>query len=350
MNNRRMLPGCHEPTAEAPGEATADPINLLAESAGSPLVTVAAGATVRAAPPSSRRVYARAVHANGATPGSPLSPPAPNHASTPAPTPRTPPDAAAARGAVRITGPAVAVVASGDESDEDRPDDGVTTEPETVPTTASEGAVTGVASTRVPRCTPAGTDTAEPGCGRGPFAIRDSAVSDPPSPCEPAGLPGPGPVTVEPPRDRAAPREGALVDAGDEPARESAVFEPVEPAEPVVSANATGIATTAEPTPNATANAPTRPTYRAQLVFTEPKSATGVDGRPDSMVRTHALAERRMRPTERPFASGTGHEAGVEDDKETPQKTFAVNVPQQTTQPEPSGPSVKLPNYEHVTA
>jgi len=68
------------------------------------------------------------------------------------------------------------------------------------------------------------------------------------------------------------------------------------------------------------------------------------------MVRTHALAERRMRPTERPFASGTGLEAGVEDDKETPQKTFAVNVPQQTTQPEPSGPSVKLPNYEHVTA
>jgi hypothetical protein len=36
--------------------------------------------------------------------------------------------------------------------------------------------------------------------------------------------------------------------------------EPDEPAEPVVSANAVGIAATAEPTPRATANAPTRPT------------------------------------------------------------------------------------------
>lgn len=38
------------------------------------------------------------------------------------------------------------------------------------------------------------------------------------------------------------------------------VFDPDEPPEPVVSAKATGIAATAEPTPNATANAPTRPT------------------------------------------------------------------------------------------
>jgi hypothetical protein len=34
----------------------------------------------------------------------------------------------------------------------------------------------------------------------------------------------------------------------------------LDPAEPVVSANAIGIDATAEPTPNATANAPTRPT------------------------------------------------------------------------------------------
>jgi len=38
--------------------------------------------------------------------------------------------------------------------------------------------------------------------------------------------------------------------------------EPAAPGEPTSSANATGIAATAEPTPNATANAPTRPTYR----------------------------------------------------------------------------------------
>jgi hypothetical protein len=43
---------------------------------------------------------------------------------------------------------------------------------------------------------------------------------------------------------------------------ESEVSDPVDPAEPVVSANATGIDPIAEPTPNATANAPTRPTYR----------------------------------------------------------------------------------------
>lgn len=43
-------------------------------------------------------------------------------------------------------------------------------------------------------------------------------------------------------------------------------LDPVDPADPVVSANATGIATiaaVAEPTPNATARAPTRPTNLA---------------------------------------------------------------------------------------
>jgi hypothetical protein len=56
-----------------------------------------------------------------------------------------------------------------------------------------------------------------------------------------------------------------LVDsaAADPDPAESDEFDPVEPAEPVVSANATGTDATAEPTPNATANAPTRPTYRA---------------------------------------------------------------------------------------
>jgi hypothetical protein len=39
-----------------------------------------------------------------------------------------------------------------------------------------------------------------------------------------------------------------------------APVEPDEPAESVVSAHANGIANTADPTPNATANAPTRPT------------------------------------------------------------------------------------------
>ena len=43
---------------------------------------------------------------------------------------------------------------------------------------------------------------------------------------------------------------------------DSDALEPVDPDDPEVSANATGIAANPEPTPKATANAPTRPTYR----------------------------------------------------------------------------------------
>ncbi len=92
---------------------------------------------------------------------------------------------------------------------------------------------------------------------------------------------------AEAPRD---PRFGALVDPA--PAdEEPEAFPPVEPAEPVVSAKAIGIDPIAEPTPNATANAPTRPTYREwpkgvdSVVFTARL--------PYWMVRTHPFAERR---------------------------------------------------------
>jgi hypothetical protein len=61
--------------------------------------------------------------------------------------------------------------------------------------------------------------------------------------------------------ERVAPRFGAVALWAD--SETLAPAEPDESAEPVVSANANGIATTAEPTPNATANKPTRPTYRA---------------------------------------------------------------------------------------
>ncbi|MGV1005194.1 MAG: hypothetical protein ACOYEV_10630 [Candidatus Nanopelagicales bacterium] len=61
---------------------------------------------------------------------------------------------------------------------------------------------------------------------------------------------------------RTGPRVGVLVVAADTDG-ESDAAEPVDPPEPVVSANAIGTAAIAEPTPNATANAPTRPTYRA---------------------------------------------------------------------------------------
>jgi len=49
---------------------------------------------------------------------------------------------------------------------------------------------------------------------------------------------------------------GAEVDAAE-------AAEPLDPAEPVESADANGIDATAAPTPRATANKPTRPTYRA---------------------------------------------------------------------------------------
>jgi len=61
---------------------------------------------------------------------------------------------------------------------------------------------------------------------------------------------------------RAAARDGVLVEAADTDGEFTAA-EPLEPAEPAVSANANGTDAIAEPTPNATARAPTRPTYRA---------------------------------------------------------------------------------------
>ena len=64
------------------------------------------------------------------------------------------------------------------------------------------------------------------------------------------------PPAAEPPRPARPARGDGLV--AEEAADES--DDPVEPPEPVVSANATGTDATAEPTPNATASAPTRPT------------------------------------------------------------------------------------------
>jgi hypothetical protein len=52
---RRMLPGFHEPTAEALGGTADKPITFLAAPTGSPLLA-AAGAVVRDDPPNSRRV------------------------------------------------------------------------------------------------------------------------------------------------------------------------------------------------------------------------------------------------------------------------------------------------------
>ena len=63
--------------------------------------------------------------------------------------------------------------------------------------------------------------------------------------------------------------------------------EELAPADPVVSANATGIDAIAEPTPNATANAPTRPTYRAY-----PGDIRSPEPRPNPIDRTRSREKR----------------------------------------------------------
>lgn len=71
MKNRKMLPGCHPPTADALGEATvAGPTSDTTGSAGSPLEVVAAAAFAEPeSEPNSRRVTASAAQPNGPDPG-----------------------------------------------------------------------------------------------------------------------------------------------------------------------------------------------------------------------------------------------------------------------------------------
>jgi hypothetical protein len=102
-----------------------------------------------------------------------------------------------------------------------------------------------------------------------PLAAEEASLSEPatvpPDPRRPVGEAleesSAESTTEDPPRPaRAAPREGADDFGADDESDDDESDEPVEPPEPVVSANATGIDATAAPTPKATANAPTRPT------------------------------------------------------------------------------------------
>jgi len=90
--------------------------------------------------------------------------------------------------------------------------------------------------------------TGESTCGADLPALPDDCV------CE-ASVRAPARA---PPRDR-GPDAGGDVD-GPAPADDDESDDPDDPDDPVVSANATGIDATADPTPNATASAPTRPT------------------------------------------------------------------------------------------
>jgi len=120
-----------------------------------------------------------------------------------------------------------------------------------------------------------------------------SVVAPPerPLPAVPALVPEGPSLVAEAPRRRgpSARDDGRDVDA--EPEESELEESELEPPEPVVSANATGTADTADPTPNTTANAPTRPTYRAYVDV--PGSVAVTARRPYSMPRTRPFDERR---------------------------------------------------------
>ena len=270
--NRKMLPGCHAPTAAAEGEATAEPLSDATPDAGSPVDTDAAARTGLSEPlPISRRVAAAAAHTTVAAAGESPLPSAPSHDRNEL----LNPDAGATRAAV-ITGGAattgsassstcvaagVAVATesmfaasvfcdcgSGSETDSGARE----VDPEFAAGKTPAGAWSrreATSGTTALECPPLPVDES--------FApIFGTAVRVPGRRADPVAAPvAAESALAESPPDR-APRDGRAVDA---PEAESAV-DPVEPAEPVVSANATGTDAIAEPTPSATANAPTRPT------------------------------------------------------------------------------------------
>ena len=293
MKIRKMLPGCHPPRADALGELAPDADETTAAdgSTGAPALTAADGFAVRADPLNSRRAAANAAHANGAAAGPSPLPPPPNHANTEPPRPLTRPDAADITGGVAVgvaTGvastasttavPAAPPSAISDESST------ATTESASTSRAKRGDTPTGfsVSTTPVSPATPATTDSgrpcraaaAEPAPGSLPAELRPPATAgeslsdaeatsrDPRPPARAgASVEGSAESGPEPPRSvRVAPRAGLVADDPDEADVSAESDDPVEPPDPVVSASATGTATTADPTPNATANAPTRPT------------------------------------------------------------------------------------------
>jgi len=279
---RRMPPGVN--VADALGEATA----AADGPAGSPEDTTATDAAERAAPPNSRRLPAAATHANGPNPGPSPEPPEPNHATKSAPTPETPP--AAARAATRPTGAAVGTTDSTVES-VDTSSGATDSEPAEESDDGTDGRST------EPEVTAMAPDTTElgRGCRTRELATAPPEESPPPVTAddplpESATAPLRRPDPTEEPPARTGPRTADdFVDAA--PADESAEPDPADPAEPVESANATGTDATAEPTPRATARAPTRPMCMAKPETADSDANTA--RRLYSIARTRPLTERR---------------------------------------------------------
>jgi hypothetical protein len=256
--------------------------------------------------PNSRRLNANAVHINGAAPGTSPEPPEANHDNKPPPTPPTEPDAAAGTAITGTSAGAALVAAEPPAAGATDTAAAAATRPEaeapedTSPAAALDACAAGAAGADSPTGTPTGPedpaddgtsgDTDDEGAAESPEttsperASRSTRLPAEPlparraagldgsatglSPTPSAALPAPAEESTDPRDTRPGRRTGPLPfdaeadadDADDEPAES----DPVEPAEPVVSANATGIAAAAEPIPNATANAPTRPTNRAK--------------------------------------------------------------------------------------
>lgn len=299
MKNRRMLPGCHPPIADADGDATeaaAGPTNDTAGSAGSPLeVVVAAGFAVPEPEPSSRRVTANAAHASGAAAGESPPLPEPSQDNSAEPIEFTDPrgvavitgtsagasSTAAAEAGATTDSTTAAGAGTGEASLFGMPDPAPNAEstagagesstpPDPADATsdgggatasessASDAAVSFTAGSEFLRrgdAGPAGRSAGPCTRARGPASsvAEDSAESDPAPPAS---------VESRPPA-RGVRAGEVLREDDEEDDDESAELDPLDPAEPVVSANAIGSEPRPEPTPKATASAPTRPTYRA---------------------------------------------------------------------------------------
>jgi hypothetical protein len=211
------------------------------------------------------------------------------------PRPLTPPAAAARATPTPGTDAAAALTDEADEPEE--PDDGAANEGTTKPPSTAAASIGGAAA-GIGWAEPAVTSAMpEPvsseGTGRRALTLMSEALTPPTPPRAPAVEAGAGESLFEgseawspavdpaeaprllevplpesldgPPRAADVAREGAFDDAGvaDD---ESADLEPADPAEPEVSANAMGIDAIAEPTPNATARAPTRPMTPANVM------------------------------------------------------------------------------------
>ena len=296
MKNRKMLPGCHPPIADAAGDATAaaGPTSDTTGSAGSPLdVLVAAALAEPRSDSNSRRAAANAAHPTGPDPGATLPPP--NQATRLPLKPATAP-VAAERGDAVITGATAAGAtdsAAGIDGAESPPSASTGSMPDggaadvRFDDAVSEVPPSGPGSSLV---LPAPADTTGPPRGSGSGTAPAPALRGVPGPLGRAAEPSPGDLSsadllagndLEPDAPESDPRR--LESTGEPPPAEPlrapdradrddaddvedpdddvpAEFDPVDPDDPVVSANANGTDEIADPTPRATASAPTRPT------------------------------------------------------------------------------------------